>query len=238
MIRDMDHSAAYLDHPDEEASIWPWVVGFLAFMGVALLTVQASQSIPTAVASSARNAIANQGVSGLSVAVDGRDITVSGTISEDINKRDLLSAIESASGVRTVADGLTVFNPRAEAEKRANAFQAQLDRIDVSTLAFEPSSSSLTVGSEPAMNALTRLLLEYPEQRIRIAGHTDNTGRPAVNLRISRERADSVARYLVSRGVLESQLVARGFGASRPIADNSTESGRARNRRIEVLYIQ
>lgn len=238
MIRDMDHSAAYLDHPDEEASIWPWVVGFLALTGVALLTVQLSQSIPSAVASSARNVIVNQGISGLNVAVDGRDVTLSGTISEDVNKRDLLATVKGATGVRAVTDNLTVFNPRAEAEKRATAFQTQLARIDVSSLAFEPSSSSLTVASEPAMNALTELLLQYPEQRIRIAGHTDNTGRPAVNLRISRERADSVARYLISRGVLESQLVARGFGASRPIADNSTESGRASNRRIEILYIQ
>jgi outer membrane protein OmpA-like peptidoglycan-associated protein len=238
MIRDMDHSAAYLDHPDEEASIWPWVVGLLAFTGVALITVQLSQSIPSAVASSARNAIAKQGISGLNVAVDGRDITLSGTISEDTNKRELLAAVEEAAGVRAVTDNLTVFNPRADAQRRAIAFQTQLSRIDVGSLAFEPSSSSLTVASEQAMNALTELLLQYPEQRIRIAGHTDNTGRPAVNLRISRERADSVARYLISRGVLESQLLARGFGASRPVADNSTESGRASNRRIEILYIQ
>jgi len=154
-----------------------------------------------------------------------------------LHKRQLLARVNQAIGVRTVSDELTIFDPAVAAEQRAKAFNTQLSSIDVSALAFEPNSASLTSQSRPALDSLAVLLLQYPEQRVRVAGHTDNTGRPAVNLRISRERADAVAKYLVSRGVTTSQVVARGFGATRPIADNSTEAGRARNRRIEIIYI-
>ena len=117
-------------------------------------------------------------------------------------------------------------------------FESQFASLNFSALAFEQGSASLTQASRPALDALVQLLLQYPEQRIRISGHTDNTGRPAVNLRISRERATTVASYMTSRGVNSAQVVARGFGASTPIADNATDEGRARNRRIEISHIK
>jgi len=237
MIRDMDHSAPYLDTNDDEGSIWPWVIGLLALLGVFLTTAQVTKSVPASIAVNARQAIAALNVNGVNMAVDGRDVTLTGTIDPAVNKRELLSAVSGAHGVRAVTDNLTIYDPVAAAERRANSFQAQLKSLDISQVAFEPSSASLTASSRPALDNLSQLLLAYPEQRIRVSGHTDNTGRPAVNLRISRERAQTVAGYLVSRGATTSQVVARGFGASRPIADNSSEAGRAKNRRIEITYI-
>ncbi len=233
----MDHSANFLDDHNDSASIWPWVVGLLALIGMLLATAQTSKAIPASVASNVRQAIAAESVTGVTMEVNGRDVTLSGTLKPDVDKRTLIKRVSSASGVRTVTDKLSIYDPLAAAKKRAELFQSQLGSIDFSRLAFKPSSASLTPESLPALNALNNLLLQYPEQRVRVAGHTDNTGRPAVNLRISRQRADTVANYLISRGAATSQVVARGFGASRPIADNSTEAGRAKNRRIEIIYI-
>ena len=237
MILDMDHSPSFLEDNQSEGSIWPWVIALLALIGIMLLTAQVSKAIPAQVATNARNAISAENVPGVNLSVEGRDVILSGTLSPEVNKRRLVAAVNQAGGVRTVSDQLSVFDPELAAEERSSRFQAQLKEIDVSSLAFEPGSASLTQQSRPSLDALSQLLLNYPEQRIRVAGHTDNTGRPAVNLRISRERADAVAGYLISRGATTSQVIARGFGATRPIADNSTDVGRARNRRIEIIYI-
>jgi len=237
MIWRMDHSAPYMQDDHEEGRIWPWIIGVLALIATFLLTAQVSKAIPTAVEANARNAIAVQNISGVNVSVDGRDVSVSGTISTDVDKRSLLASVNSATGVRTVADELTIFDPKLAAEQSATAFESRLESINVNTLAFEQGSASLRPDSQPALDALAELLLSYPDQRIRVSGHTDNTGRPAVNLRISRERADAVVAYLISRGAATSQVIARGFGATSPIADNSTDVGRAKNRRIEIIHI-
>lgn len=233
----MDHSSTFLETDDDEVSIWPWVIALVAIIGVFLTTAQTSKAIPADVAVNTRNAIVSANVSGVLMDVDGRDVTLSGTISPDVDKRALLARVADAEGVRKVVDQLAIFDPEAAARKRSELFQQQLAGLDFGTLAFTQGSAALTTDSGPALDALSQLLLQFPEQRVRVAGHTDNTGRPAVNLRISQERADSVGSYLTSRGVATSQVVIRGFGASRPIADNSTEAGRARNRRIEITYI-
>lgn len=233
----MDHSANYLDDHQDGGTIWPWVIGLLAILATIFTTAQASKSIPANVTANVRSAISAQNVTGVNLAVDGRDVSLSGTLKPNTDKRALLDKVKAAAGVRTVADNLVIYDPAAAAERRAAAFRAGLDAINVGELAFEQGSAEFAASSRPALDALAQLLLNHPEQRIRIAGHTDNTGRPAINLRISKERADAVAGYLVSRGAATSQVIARGFGASRPIADNSTEFGRAKNRRIEITYI-
>ena len=80
-------------------------------------------------------------------------------------------------------------------------------------------------------------MVTYPETRLRIEGHTDNTGSEAANLRLSRERARAVASYLIARGISENRLIAKGYGSTQPIDDNSTDAGRGRNRRIEISYL-
>jgi OmpA-OmpF porin, OOP family len=72
---------------------------------------------------------------------------------------------------------------------------------------------------------------------IRVEGNTDAVGDPTANQQLSERRAKAIVDYLVSRGVDLSRIVARGNGAAKPIASNSTPEGRARNRRTEVLFI-
>ena len=79
---------------------------------------------------------------------------------------------------------------------------------------------------------------DYPDVKMSIAGHTDNTGKPEKNQALSVSRAESVKKYLVSKGVNESRLTATGFGQDQPIADNTTTSGKAKNRRVEFKVSQ
>ncbi len=73
-----------------------------------------------------------------------------------------------------------------------------------------------------------------PALRIRVDGHTDNVGSAAYNVQLSKRRAESVKRYLVSQGVAADRIETQGLGLTKPIADNDTAEGRAKNRRVEV----
>jgi len=76
-------------------------------------------------------------------------------------------------------------------------------------------------------------LAEYPSVRVRISGHTDDRGRAEKNVQLSRERADAVKWFLVDKGIEHTRIVTAGYGPERPLADNGTRAGRAKNRRIE-----
>ena len=75
------------------------------------------------------------------------------------------------------------------------------------------------------------------DERYEISGHTDNVGKDADNLKLSQERAEAVKAYLVKKGIKASRIVAKGYGATRPVAENTTPEGRQKNRRTELLII-
>ena len=89
--------------------------------------------------------------------------------------------------------------------------------------------------SFPILNTVTQVLKDYPDIRVEIQGHTDSRGSDSYNERLSDQRARAVLEYLVSKGISESRLTSRGYGESRPLESNSTDDGRARNRRVEFL---
>ena len=99
---------------------------------------------------------------------------------------------------------------------------------------FATNSATLSSVAMDSLNRAAETLVQYPETTITIAGHTDSTGRDAINEPLSNQRASSVANYLVQRGVSGSRVSTIGYGSRQPIASNSTESGRAQNRRVEV----
>jgi outer membrane protein OmpA-like peptidoglycan-associated protein len=78
-------------------------------------------------------------------------------------------------------------------------------------------------------------LMDDPRARITIIGHTDSTGSDAVNGPLSVQRAQNVRDYLSGRGVAVTSIITEGRGESQPIADNNTDAGRAKNRRVEIL---
>ncbi|MET0286586.1 MAG: OmpA family protein, partial [Polyangiales bacterium] len=98
---------------------------------------------------------------------------------------------------------------------------------------FPSGKAQIRPASFPLLNDAVRVLQEYPELRLRISGHTDNTGKAARNQKLSEDRAAAVKTYMVTHGIEDSRVQTRGAGPDEPIADNRSALGRTQNRRIE-----
>jgi outer membrane protein OmpA-like peptidoglycan-associated protein len=101
-------------------------------------------------------------------------------------------------------------------------------------ITFETDSSALTPDSAAQIAQLAVVLKAYPSTNVSVEGHTDNTGDPAVNKKLSEDRAASVKAALVDKGVPADQVTSVGWGAEKPVASNDTEEGRIKNRRVEI----
>ena len=100
---------------------------------------------------------------------------------------------------------------------------------------FDFGKADLKPEGERIVDEIARMMKANPSLRIRIEGHTDNIGSPASNKSLSEGRAASVMSAVVSRGIEVRRLASAGFGSERPVADNRTEEGRAKNRRVELV---
>lgn len=102
---------------------------------------------------------------------------------------------------------------------------------------FESGRATLRPESYGVLDQVAASLVANPEISIEVQGHTDNTGAITTNLRLSQARAEAVLQYLASRGASRANLTARGFGATQPVAPNTTAAGRAQNRRVELRRV-
>ncbi|TWW02051.1 OmpA family protein [Chitinophaga pinensis] len=102
---------------------------------------------------------------------------------------------------------------------------------------FDTRQFSLKPGSELELNRLVALLRENPTVTIEISGHTDNIGNTKDNILLSERRAQAVVKYLVDKGIAVERLQAKGYGETKPVADNMTAAGRAENRRTELKIL-
>lgn len=100
---------------------------------------------------------------------------------------------------------------------------------------FAPTSSEIQDDSLPLLNTVVDIIQRCPNLSVQVAGHTDSRGSSQFNQRLSERRAESVADFLLSRGIAEGRIEWIGFGENRPIASNATFRGRAQNRRIEFI---
>ncbi len=101
-------------------------------------------------------------------------------------------------------------------------------------LLFDTGKATLQPSSQEQLDNIANILKAYPNVHVKIGGYTDNTGDPAANMTLSTERAKNVMDALVSAGIDPSRLSSEGFGDQFPVGDNSTEEGRAKNRRIAL----
>jgi outer membrane protein OmpA-like peptidoglycan-associated protein len=102
---------------------------------------------------------------------------------------------------------------------------------------FGFDSANLNPQFNSVLDKVAETLIDYNQTVIQVAGHTDSTGSRDYNMKLSERRASSVKNYLVSRGVPAQRLVTIGAGPDHPVADNSTEAGRAENRRVELTIV-
>lgn len=122
----------------------------------------------------------------------------------------------------------------------AGELKSQIDAQGFVTLNvnIDTNSSEVRDADKPALDEVVRLLSETPSLRLSVDGHTDNVGDAAFNKKLSQARSQAIVRYLTDQGVDAKRLKAQGFGMEAPVADNRTEAGRAKNRRVELVKLK
>jgi outer membrane protein OmpA-like peptidoglycan-associated protein len=105
-------------------------------------------------------------------------------------------------------------------------------------LNFEIGKSVISESSFESLKLLNELLLKKPSFKLLIEGHTDNAGKAASNMKLSQTRADAVKQYFIDNGVDAVRVTAKGYGPTKPIADNNTAAGKAKNRRVEFTILE
>jgi outer membrane protein OmpA-like peptidoglycan-associated protein len=126
------------------------------------------------------------------------------------------------------------------AEAKSDSAKKSIDVLTVtfkSDFLFAVNSSTLRPGAYDELERVAKVLTQYPETAIRIAGHTDSTGSEDYNQKLSERRAEAVRNALTGMGVNPSRLTTIGYGEGKPIASNNTEAGRQQNRRVEVRIV-
>ena len=110
--------------------------------------------------------------------------------------------------------------------------------VTLNNIHFASGKSELLSRSFRELDQLVKTLKQNSSMKIEIQGHTDNTGNPSSNKILSEKRAKTVVSYLVDNGIQKNRLTFSGQGDSKPISDNSTESSRKKNRRVEYVVVE
>lgn len=129
---------------------------------------------------------------------------------------------------------------RAELEGTGVSVVRNGDNITLNmpgNVTFATDSSDLSPAFFNVLNSVGKVLAEYEQTVVEVAGHTDSTGSTSYNQSLSERRANSVTSYLSGQGVISQRLITLGMGEARPIADNSSTTGRQANRRVEITMV-
>ena len=114
-----------------------------------------------------------------------------------------------------------------------------LIKFNASNVQFATGTATLTKGAKTELNKVVPIMnTQYPDIKVTIEGHTDNTGKAETNQKLSESRAAAVKKYLVSKGISADRLTTVGYGAEQPIEDNKTAAGKAKNRRVAFKLSQ
>jgi len=107
--------------------------------------------------------------------------------------------------------------------------------VNMSDVLFDFGKYTLKSDAQVKLAKVSGILLTYPNLKLQVEGYTDNVGSDEYNQKLSQERADAVQAFLVTQGVQPDNISAQGYGKAQPVADNSTNAGRAQNRRVELV---
>jgi outer membrane protein OmpA-like peptidoglycan-associated protein len=144
--------------------------------------------------------------------------------------------------VNATADGYAPMSGMVSAAQNRTATQdfvllSTVAKITLKGITFASGKSVIQPESYSVLDDAARMLNDYPNVRVEIAGYTDSRGSGSKNLKLSQGRADAVRTYLIDKGIAADRLVAKGYGEADPVASNKTSAGRAENRRIEFHVI-
>jgi OmpA-OmpF porin, OOP family len=194
------------------------------------------------------SALPNFKAPGSEVTFDGNSINVGGTMSENA-KSDTVAKLKSVYGTGMNVGSFEAATAVTEANRKASEALSSLrpgftaddlvNALNMNIINFRSGSSQVPRESMPVLEQSASAIKSAPAgTKLEVGGYTDNVGNPAANQKISQQRADSVRRFLMDKGVNGGSLVAKGYGDSNPIASNDTEEGRFRNRRIEYKVLK
>jgi len=138
---------------------------------------------------------------------------------------------ETRRGAKVDAAGCEII------EKAPPLFEMERKTLILEGVNFEVDKAEILPESAAILDKVTASLRDWPEVRVEIGGHTDSSGSDAHNMDLSQRRADSVKAYLVAKGIDPSRLETKGYGERKPIADNKTVEGKAKNRRVELTRL-
>ena len=135
-----------------------------------------------------------------------------------------------------VPDGVDICN-NTTSNTAVNQVGCGLFDSVLSQVTFKPSSHWLSPASRRAIDDVVGVLLAFPEARVEVQAHADSQGPDELNQSVSTARAESVVKYMLTQGVGEKQLVAKGYGETQPLASNDTAEGRKKNRRVQLVTL-
>jgi OOP family OmpA-OmpF porin len=162
--------------------------------------------------------------------VDGTTVSLRGDVPSEAQRTQIASDIALAlDSSFTVNNGL-----RVAASEQGMLDAALADRI----IEFESGKATLTDSGKAVLDQMSVALLRLKDKKVEVIGHTDNAGSRAGNISLSQARAEAVKTYVTGHGVSPDMVAVSGEGPDRPVADNRTPEGRARNRRIEFKVVQ
>ena len=149
-------------------------------------------------------------------------------------------------GTETTAAAMTdSIKPDASQPQPASAFTAQKITEELTSkgqitfyenaIHFETGKATILPDSAAVLGEVASVAKGHPDWKMRVEGHTDNVGAPDANLTLSQERANAVIAYLADHGVDRSKLDGKGFGEKKPVAENSSDTGKAQNRRVVLV---
>lgn len=162
--------------------------------------------------------------------IDGTNVTLRGEVANEVQRQQIASDIAtSLNPSYTVNNGL-----RVSAAEQNLLDDALARRI----IEFDSGKAILTPSGETILNEMAAALQKVRGKKVEVIGHTDNVGPRDSNLALSQARAEAVRAYLSGKGIDQQMVLVSGQGPDRPVADNASAEGRARNRRIEFRVAQ
>jgi OmpA-OmpF porin, OOP family len=214
----------FADTHTSESRRWVWpVVGLATLALVWLALSHKSARVPQGTA-----------VVDTTTHIPGITGTAGGEVSSGLEtlgaftKRALPNGVElsiPANGIEAKLIGF-IEDPNSPVDKTT---WFEFDRLN-----FATGSAKILPESQEQLSNIVAVMKAYPNVKVKIGGYTDNVGAPAANLRLSQQRANAVKQAIAHDGVAANRLQAQGYGEQQPVADNSTEEGRAQNRRIAL----